>query len=487
MRSLLTLLTPLGMLLASVSVALAAEQPNIIFMLSDDQAWNGLSVPMHPQVPASRSSSIDTPHLARLSAEGMRFSAAYAPAPVCSPTRISLQTGKSPAKLHWTKAAPPVTGRRLLEPTNSRNIADAETTIGELLRTAGYATAHFGKWHIGGGGPGRHGYDVHDGDTGNEMAFEFTDPNPVDIFGMAERAAAFMASSQQAGKPFYIQLSWNALHASQNALATTLAKYQQRLAGENDKRVSVAAISEDLDTGVGRVLAAVDRLGLRETTYVVFMSDNGGNGGKRGPLRGGKGGLWEGGIRVPLIIRGPGITAGSWCHVPTVGSDLLPTFCGWAGLPPAKLPPGIEGGSLIATIASGGTAAVSRPKAELYFHFPHYQNEEGPQSAVISQGMKLIGFYDDRRVELYDLREDLAETNDLAQSRGSEAAILKQKLEAYLTEVAAQLPQPNPDYDPNRPVPNRPRKGGKRDGGAAMQKGGKKLLKRNNKTEGRPE
>ena len=128
-----SLLTSLALLLASAPVSFAAEQPNIIFMLSDDQAWNGLSIPMHPQVPASRSSSIDTPHLARLSAEGMRFSAAYAPAPVCSPTRISLQTGKSPAQLHWTKAAPPVTGRRLLEPTNSRNIADSEKTIGELL------------------------------------------------------------------------------------------------------------------------------------------------------------------------------------------------------------------------------------------------------------------------------------------------------------------------------------------------------------------
>ena len=464
MRSLL--LTTL--LLASATAALAqAAPPNIILMLSDDQAWNGLSVAMHPQVPTSRTSTIDTPRLAYLATEGMRFSAAYAPAPVCSPTRISLQTGKSPAQVHWTKAAPPELGHRLLEPSNIKNIAATEKTIGDFLRSAGYATAHFGKWHIGGGGPGNHGYDVHDGDTGNEMALAFKDPNPVDIFGMAERAAAFMATSQQAGKPFYIQLSWNALHASQNALAATLAVFGQRLAGENGKRISVAAISEDLDTGVGRVLDAIDHLGLRETTYVIFMSDNGGNGGKQGPLRGGKGGLWEGGIRVPLIIRGPGITAGSWCHVPTVGYDLLPTFCDWAGLNPATLPPTIEGGSLAATIASGGTTAVSRPRAELYFHFPHYQNEEGPQSAVIADGMKLIGFYDTPRIELYDLRQDLAETNDLAQSHKAEAKTLQTKLEAYLTAVDAQLPQPNPDYDPTKPVETRPRKGG----GKAGKKG----------------
>jgi len=458
-------------------VDVSAAQPNIIFMLSDDQAWNGLSVAMHPQLPTSRSTTIDTPRLSQLAAEGMRFSAAYAPAPVCSPTRISLQTGKSPAQLHWTKAAPPEADRQLIEPRGTRSIADAELTIGELLQTAGYATAHFGKWHIGGGGPGKHGYDAHDGDTGNEHAFGFTDPNPVDIFGMADRTAAFMAASQKAGKPFFIQLSWNALHASQNALAATLAKYRQRLAGENEKRISVAAISEDLDTGVGRVLDAVDSLGLRESTYVVFMSDNGGNGGKRGPLRGGKGGLWEGGIRVPLIIRGPEITAGSWCHHPVIGYDLLPTFCEWAGLPSRRLPAGIEGGSLANTISSSGTATILRPREELYFHFPHYQSAEGPQSAIVANGMKLIGFYENPHVELYDLRQDLAESNNLADSRPQQAAGLKQKLEAYLVAIKADMPQPNPDYDPALPASSQPKKGGKRGSSKTMLKGSKKPKK----------
>jgi arylsulfatase A-like enzyme len=154
--------------------SLAAERnprPNIIFMLADDQGWNGLSVPMAPDVPGSRSELFQTPNLERLAAQGVRFSNAYAPAPVCSPTRISIQTGKSPAQLHWTKAAPPEEGRRLLEPRLIKSIADSETTVGELLREAGYATAHYGKWHIGGGGPRKHGYDEHDGDTGNEEAF----------------------------------------------------------------------------------------------------------------------------------------------------------------------------------------------------------------------------------------------------------------------------------------------------------------------------
>ncbi len=139
-----------------------------------------------------------TPNLEKLAAQGMRFSSAYAPAPVCSPTRISIQTGKSPAQLHWTKAAPAVPNQKMIEPRLIKDLSASETTIAELLKKSGYATAHYGKWHIAGGGPGAHGYDEHDGDTGNENAFKFTDPNPVDIFGMAERAERFMAKSKEA-------------------------------------------------------------------------------------------------------------------------------------------------------------------------------------------------------------------------------------------------------------------------------------------------
>jgi arylsulfatase A len=215
--------------LLSAAFANAAEpkQPNIILMLADDQGWNGTSVAMHPDVAGSKSEVFRTPHLEKLAAQGMRFSAAYAPAPVCSPTRISLQTGRSPAALHWTKAAPPQAGQKLTEPTNVKAIGDKETTVAELLRTAGYATAHYGKWHIAGGGPAKHGYDDSDGDTGNEEAFKYTDPNPVNIFGMVKSASAFMEKSKKAGKPFYVQMSWNALHAAGNANQSTLAKYEK--------------------------------------------------------------------------------------------------------------------------------------------------------------------------------------------------------------------------------------------------------------------
>lgn len=438
------------------------DRPNIVFMLADDQGWNGLSVAMAPNSPGSRSEMFQTPNLERLALQGMRFSNAYAPAPVCSPTRISIQTGKSPAQLHWTKAAPSEPGHRLLEPRLIKNIADSETTIGEILRKAGYATAHYGKWHIGGGGPGVHGYDEHDGDTGNDEAYRFTDPNPVDIFGMAARAEAFMEKNVRAEKPFFIQLSWNALHAPGNALRATMAKYDDRFKqladGGNDRgrRLATAAITEDLDTGVGRVLEAIDRLGIARNTVVIYMSDNGaGGGGKRAALNGGKGSVWEGGIRVPLIVRGPGITANSWCHVPVVGYDLLPTCCEWGGVSATSIPKGVEGGSIAGLLAQEGRGDVKRPREELVFHFPHYQSDDGPQSAIRVGSLKLLRFYEDDRVMLFDLTKDISERDDLATRMPADAQRLRDQLDRYLAAVDAQLPTPNPAFDPAQPTPAR--------------------------------
>jgi arylsulfatase A len=455
------------LLATTATAAEPSARPNIVFMLADDQGWNGLSIAMHPEIAASRSELFQTPNLETLAAAGMRFSNAYAPAPVCSPTRISLQTGKSPARLHWTKAAPPEPGHPLLEPQLVKQIADRELTIGEVLRQAGYATAHFGKWHIAGGGPGRHGYDEHDGDTGNEQAYQFTDPNPVDIFGMADRAEAFMAKNAQAGKPFFIQLSWNALHAAENARQATLAKYERLTGGAGEKRTTTAAITEDLDAGVGRVLDAIDRLGLSGTTYVIYSSDNGsGGGGRRGGLSGGKGSVWEGGIRVPFIVRGPGVAASSWCHVPIVGYDLFPTFCAWAQVPAAALPEDLDGGSIAALITHEGRGVVQRPREELVFHFPHYQSGHAPHSAIRVGDLKLLKFYEDDSVKLFDLAEDAGERNDLAARRPAEAARLRARLDRHLADVGGQLPTVNPRFDATAPAPVR---GGGRRG---MKRGG---------------
>ncbi|MEM7781821.1 MAG: sulfatase [Planctomycetota bacterium] len=437
---------------------LADDRPNIVFMLSDDQSWNGTSVPMHPDFSFSQSEFIQTPSLRKLASQGMRFSAAYAPAPVCSPTRCSLQLGMNTARTGWTKAAPVprnTTGLRLIPPQTARRLSPATTTIGELLQKAGYATAHFGKWHLSGGGPANHGYDASDGDIGNEHASKFGDPNPVDIFGMASRAKEFMEKSKKANKPFFIQMSWHALHAPENALQSTLKKYEKIARG---RAVKSGAISEDLDTGVGRIMDAIDQLGLAKNTFLIYMSDNGG-GGRKNQLRGGKGSLYEGGIRVPLIIRGPGIKPNSWSHETVVGYDFFPTFCDWAKISQKQRPDNLDGGSLTKLLADEGVGKIARRREGILFHFPHYQTSEGPHSAMIVDNMKLIQFYETQKVALFDLSKDIHERNDLTKQRPKEAEQLRLLLEFSLRELGAKLPVANPRFDPsaNQQGPSRNR------------------------------
>lgn len=461
------------------------RRPNIVLMLSDDQAWNGTSVAMHPTLAYAQSPTIQTPNLERLAAAGMRFSSAYAPAPMCSPTRVALQTGRSAAAVHFTTPGHSVTasaGYKLVGPRVKRAIATADVTVAEALRDAGYTTAHFGKWHIHGGGPGPHGYDVHDGDLGNEYAAQYADPNPVDIFGMTDRTAAFMAKAKKAQKPFFVQLSWHALHAPQNALAATKAKYAKLLgAATDDRRVMRAAIAEDLDTGVGRVMKALDDLDLAKNTYVIYMADNGAGGGGRAGgrgrrgggraagLSGGKGSLGEGGIRAPFVIRGPGIAAGAWNHTPISGIDLYPTFAAWAGV--RRLPKTLEGGDLGPLLRGAKDARVERARPGLTFHFPHYQGSNTPQSAIRVGPLKLILSYEDERVVLYDLDADPREQTDLAAKRPEDAKALRALLDAWLQAVGAGLPTKNASYDPENPPAPRARGGRRGKGGGKQGKG----------------
>lgn len=451
------------------------QRPNIVFMLADDQGWNETSVQMHPEIPDSKSDFCQTPWLEKLASQGMRFSAAYAPAPKCAPTRLSLQTGMSPAQNHMTYGSRSVTaadGYRLIPPQDIRNISDDVTTIAEVLRKAGYATAHYGKWHIGGGGPGRHGYDEHDGDIGNEYAFKFADPNPVDIFGMAERAEAFMEKHSEEGKPFFIQMSWHALHAPHNAMKATLEKYQNLPAGRLHRDPQRAAINENLDEGVGRVMQAIERLGIGDNTFLIYMSDNGGSGRKGGPLAGGKSVVLEGGIRIPLIVRGPGVQGNSWCHTPVVGYDFFPTFCEWAEA--MGLPSTIEGGSIV-SLLNGTGEAVNRPRDELVFYFPHYHSADGPHAAIRSGDLKLIRFYETDKSALFDLSKDIGERNDLASSMPDDVKRLNQQLTAYLNAVGASLPRLNPDHDPTKTAQSlRDDKRQRRDNKSSDRKGGGK-------------
>ena len=430
----------------------AWAKPNFILLLADDQSWDGLSVPMHPDEERSRHPVYETPNLKKLAAAGMSFSNAYAPAPVCSPTRISLQTGRSPAALQWCKAASAFTakdGLRLIPPRSRKNIREDEITIAERLKNVGYATAHFGKWHLGGGGPETHGYDVSDGDTGNKDAAPFKNPNPVDIFGMCDRALKFAAKQKSEARPFFMQLSFHALHYPENASVKNTKKYRDAIPRGNPKEIGRGALTTDLDEGVGKLLQELGKLGLDKNTYIVYLSDNGGSGSKRGILRGGKGSLYEGGIRVPMVVRGPRVKPGSWCHERIVGYDLVPTFCALAGVKLGGKGAEIEGVDISSLWTEAGSRLKPRKHQGIGFHFPHYQGSP-PHSAWFSGDYKLIRDYETGNESLYRIADDLGEAKDLAPTEPELRAQLSASLNAWLQNVGAKLPTKNPNADPSK-------------------------------------
>lgn len=452
----------------------SSDRPNLVFILADDQGWNGLSVRMLDTEQGSKSDFYHTPNLEKLASAGMRFSNAYAPAPVCSPTRCSILTGKSPAKTHMTTVAAGPLGssgsenRPVIPPNHLQHIPTEETTLAEMLRAAGYATAHFGKWHVGQIGPGEHGFDEHDGLTGNADG-NVTDPNPKDIFGITDRASAFMEKNAAAKRPFYVQLSHYAVHGPAYALEETRATYETSPVGERHTDVTLGAMTENLDSGVGMILEKIEQLGIARTTYVIYMSDNGAPAktSPNTPLASGKGTLWEGGIRSPLIVRGPGIEPGTCCDEPVVGYDLFPTLCELAGVG-RPLPDGVEGGSLVGLLRHRGIGHVERPHEELVFHFPHYgRNPESlPRSALRLGDYKLIRHYETGKVSLFNLSKDISESNDLADRMPEKVAELTRRLDRYLADVDAQMPVDNPDFDPSQPLVQAPA-GRRRPGPAA--------------------
>ncbi len=432
----------------------APSAPNIVLILVDDMGWTGLAVQIDERIEDSRSDLYETPHIAELAAEGLRFTRAYSPGALCTPTRASILTGKTPARLHITTPG----GRRQVEPymrvvppRHLRELPAEETTIAEALGRAGYVCAHFGKWHIGRSGPGDHGFHAHDGATGNDGPGSTADSNPKDIFGLTERAIEFMQEQSELGSPFYLQLSHYAVHRPIEALEESRARFEELPAGERHGDVEYAAMTYDLDQGVGLLLAAIDRLELAERTYVVLMSDNGAAGGRRrpqnAPLRGGKGSLYEGGIRVPLIVRGPGIEPGASCPEPVAGYDLLPTFCAWAGV---ESPPAIDGVSLVPLLEEDGRS-FERPDGALLFHYPHYGEglQQKPQSALLLDDYKLLRDLETGTSELYHLASDTSEARDLSDTQAQRAARMNELLDALLEAAGAQLPAPNPDFDPD--------------------------------------
>ncbi len=419
-------------------LAAAPARPNILLINADDLGINDLGV-------YGRKDQ-RTPNLDRLAAEGMRFTTAYCAQPICSPSRAALMTGKTPARLHLTTflpGRPDTPAQKVLHPKIRMELPLEEKTIAEALKEAGYATAAIGKWHLGGKafGPDAQGFDrVHAGTPNTTPSATEGGKGEYDLTAAAE---AFVTENRE--RPFFLYLAHNNPHIALAAKPDWIEKHKDAW------HPLYAAVIETLDDSVGRLLRKIDDLGLRERTIVVFVSDNGGLHVPEGrdhaathntPFRAGKGFLYEGGLRVPLIARWPGrIKAGAVTATPVVNTDLLPTLLELAG---RKAPRGLDGRSFAQLLRGQGALA----RRTLYWHFPHYTNQGGrPAGAVRDGNWKLIEYYDDGALELFDLGRDVSETTNLASQQRARARALRGRLAAWRRLVGAQQNTPNPEAD----------------------------------------
>ncbi len=414
------------------------KQPNFVVILGEGAGWTSSSVQMDDRNPASKNNEIKTPHLERLAAAGMRFSDGYAASPRCTPSRVALFTGRSPAALHMTfvgigKRSDAVT-TKIIPPNALLELPETEITIGEFLKRAGYATAHFGKWHVGRVSPSRHGFDESDGPTNNGGPDDVASPNPKQAFAMTAKGIDFMERQVKAGRPFYLQMSH-------------YPNQEEKGGGGGDRNRRAEAAREEISTAdktIGQILDAVERLGLKGNTYIVYTTDHGTQGPNK-PLTGSKGTVWEGGIRVPFIVTGPSVKAGVCSHVRLSATDLFPTFAELAGIK-EPLPKGVEGGSFAQVLKNAGVGAVKRPREEFVVHFPHY-DKEGPASAIILGDFKLVRIYETAALRLFNIAKDPGEQHGLANEMPEKSRELNQRLTDYLTKVNAQMPEPNPNYN----------------------------------------
>jgi arylsulfatase A len=446
---------------AASSFAMAKEKPNVVLILADDLGWTDLA--------CFGSDLHETPHLDRLARDGMKFTQNYSACTVCSPTRAALLTGKYPARLHvtdWIPGAMP-DNPKLLVPDWTKYLPLEETTLAEVFRAAGYATASIGKWHLGTEPyyPEKQGFDVNIAGTDKPQPSTYYAPwkiptltpegNPGDYLTdrLGEEAVKFIERTKD--RPFFLYLPHFAVHLPLHGRADLVEKYQKKIrAGLRHQNAAYAAMTESLDDAVGRVRAKLDELKLSDRTIVIFTSDNGGRVPTTSnlPLRVGKASAYEGGVRVPLIVYWPGVTQpGSISDAPVITMDLFPTVVEMAGLPAGAARTAIDGVS-IASLLRGGT----RPGRDtMFWHYPHHQHYQlggaMPYGAIRSGDFKLVEFFNDMKVELYNIREDIGEKNDLAAAQPPRTAELRTRLHAWRQEVGAQMPSPNPNYNPARP------------------------------------
>jgi arylsulfatase A-like enzyme len=463
---LLTLLSALG-LPGNECLWAQPARPNVVFILADDLGWSDLG--------CYGNRFHETPHLDALARDGMRFTDAYAASPVCSPSRAAILTGKHPARLGITDWLPGRTDRnsqRLLRPPLPPGLPLPETTLAEVFKAAGYATAHLGKWHLGGEEllPEQQGFDLNLGGNhqGGPLSYFFPYRNRYDtteyLPGLArgapgeyltdrltEEAVRFIESHR--AEPFFLYLPHFAVHIPIQAKPEAVARYERKQEGyAGFANPHYAALLESLDGSVGQLVAALKRLNLYENTIIIFTSDNGGLTVAEGkftpattsaPLRDGKGYLAEGGVRVPLLVRWPGVTgAGQTSRAVVSGLDFMPTFREMLGQPDGEVgtPDGV---SLLPALRGG----AGKDREALYFHYPHYSNQGGRPSGAIRRGdYKLIRYYEDNRTELFDLARDPGEKTNLAGTSPRVAARLQRQLERWGQTVGARMPRPNPAF-----------------------------------------
>lgn len=449
--SLLRILCVLGIALA----AHAESSPNFLLIMGEAQGWSSSSVQMDISAPDSKNPLARTPALETIARDGARFANFYAASPRCMPTRAALLTGMSPAALHMTyigegkREDSAALGHRMVPPNCSLELPAALTTIAELLKKSGYATAHFGKWHAGRAHPSTHGFDESDGPTSNIGPNKEENPNPKEAFAITERGAAFMARQKEAGRPFYLQVSHYAGNGGTSARPETYAEVRRRAKPGEERLVDSVAMTEDMDATIGTLLAKLDSLGIADNTYVIYTADHGSKGQNlNAPLTNGKGTVWEGGIRVPLLIRGPRVKAGNCVQQRASTVDLFPTIAALSG-GKEPLPAGLEGANLTPMLRGESGATLARKHEALVIHFPHYDKDElGPASALLTESEKLIRVYETGALRLYNLANDRAEHHDLAPLNPNRAAELNKKLARYLDSVQAQMPTLNPAFNP---------------------------------------
>lgn len=459
------------------AVETAPAKPNIVLILADDLGWADLGcygADLH-----------ETPKLDQLACEGVRFTQAYAMS-VCSPTRAALMTGKHAARLGITiwsegsRSGP--TNRKLLQAESLHDLPHTETTIAKTLHDAGYFTALVGKWHLGDANhfPETHGFDVNIGGThwgapqtfwwpyrgvgrfGSEFRFvphlEFGKPGEYLTDRLTDEALKVI--DHAGDRPFFLYLAHHAPHTPIEAQPDDVRQFQEKLRPSMNHRNPVyAAMVKSLDESVGRMLAHLKQRGLEKSTLILFASDNGGYVGvdKRSgqkvpvtgnmPLRSGKGSLYEGGIRVPLIVRWPGVTPeGAECHEPVVLMDLFYTLRAAGTTVPGAAT--VEDGLDLAPLLKNPAAKLNRET--LFFHYPHYYETTTPVSAIRSAEWKLLEYLEDGRVELFNLKTDPSEQTDVAASDTRRASALRGRLDQWRRAVGARMPTPNPAFAANK-------------------------------------